>query len=140
MPNKLQIGANITCRINGQDTGIVFDIQYSMSTPHSEDRGIDSLEPFDLSPNMTEVMGTIQVYMLRNDEGLEGRNVTAGLPHIPEGLYFSLQLEDRDSGFLIFKADHCVCEVQQWRMATKSIVVGQFSFKGLTARTHMNQR
>ncbi len=140
MPNKLQVGANIICRINGQDYGIVSGIQYTLTSPSDEERGIDAIEPFELSATITQVQGVIQVFMLRNDEGLEGRNITAGMPYIPEERYFSLMLQDRYSGFMIFKADYCRVESQSWNMQTKSIVTGQFAFRGLTARNHFNQR
>jgi hypothetical protein len=78
--------------------------------------------------------------MIRDDEGLEGRNITAGLPYIPEERYFSLMLQDRFSGFIIFRADYCKVEGQAWNINAKQMVVGQFSFKGLTARNHFNQR
>ena len=138
MPNRVQIGANVVCWINGQLWGAVTGLQYSANSPRLEERGIDSMEAFELSPTTVSVTGTIQVLMLRNDEGLEGRQVTAGLPYISTEHYFSMMVQDRSSGFIIMRVDNASVDAQSWSYASRSLIMGQFSFKGLMAKNHYN--
>ncbi len=138
MANRIQVGANTVCWINGQRWGAVTDIVYQQSSPRSEERGIDSMEAFELSPTVVSVQGTISLLMVRDDEGLEGRQVTAGLPYIATEHYFTIMLQDRASGFIVMRIDNASVEGQSWRHAAKSIVQGQFSFKGLMAKNHYN--
>jgi hypothetical protein len=104
-----------------------------------EEQGLDSMEMTELAPTTVRVQGTIQLLMQRNDEGLEGRQVTAGLPYISAEHYFSLMLQDRQSAFIIMRIDHASVEQQTWNPVAKGMVQGQFSFKGLMAKNHYNQ-
>jgi hypothetical protein len=121
MPNRIQVGANLVCIINGQKWGAVTGLQYT------------------LSPTVVGVQGTIQLLMQRNDEGLEGRQVTAGLPYISAEHYFSIMLQDRQSAFIEMRIDNASVEQQTWNPVAKGMVQGQFSFKGLMAKNHYNQ-
>jgi hypothetical protein len=135
----VQVGANLICIINGQRWGAVTGIQYTLASPRMEEQGLDSMEATELSPTVVRVQGTIQILMLRNDEGLEGRQVTAGLPHISAEHYFSIMLQDRQSAFIEMRIDHASVESQTWNPVAKGLVQGQFSFKGLMAKNHYNQ-
>jgi hypothetical protein len=137
--NKIQVGANIVCRINGKIWGAVTGLQYRLLSPHIEDRGVDSMVAAELSPTITSVMGTVQVMMIRDNEMLEGIGATQGLPYIATEQYFSLSIEDRSDGFSTLRVDRALVEEQQWNMATKTVVTGQFTFKGLQGLTHYNQ-
>lgn len=139
MPNRIQVGANLVCIINGQKWGAVTGMQYTLSSPRMEERGLDSMEATELSPTTVGVQGTIQLLMIRNDEGLEGRQVTAGLPYISSEHYFSIMLQDRQSAFIEMRIDHASVENQTWNPIAKGMVQGQFSFKGLMAKNHYNQ-
>lgn len=140
MANKLQSGASVRCVINGQNMGTISDFTYTMLSPRDEDRGLDSLEAFELSPNLVGVQGSFSVFMVRNDEGLEGRNVTDGLPHISREKYFSILLQDRLTGFIFFKAERCSVEHQTWKLVARGLVTGQVSFKGTMGYTHFSQQ
>lgn len=138
MANRIQVGANTICWINGQRWGAVTGFSYQQSSPRAEERGIDSMEMFELSPTVVSVQGTIQLLMIRDQEGLEGRQITAGLPYISTEHYFSIMLQDRSSGFIIMRIDNASVEGQSWAVMAKSFVQGQFSFKGLMAKNHYN--
>jgi hypothetical protein len=139
MARRVQIGANVVCIINGQKWGAVTGLNYRMLSPRLEERGLDSMEAVELSPTVVSVQGSIQLLMQQNDEGLEGRQVTAGLPYIPSEHYFSLMLQDRLSAYIIMRVDHASVEEQAWTMSAKGLVQGQFTFKGLMAKNHYNQ-
>ena len=140
MANKIQTGAGSIVLLNGQMWGIVTGLQYQLSSPRAEDRGLDSLEAFELGVTTTSVAGSISVLMLREDEGLEGRNITAGLPYISEEQYFTLEIQDRASGFSILKIEFCSLESQGYQFQPKNLVQGTFSFKGIQGRTHFTQK
>lgn len=139
MANRVQSAAGTVCLINGQVFGIVTGLSYQLGSPRTEYRGLDSLVPFELGISSVSVSGTIQVLMLRENEGLEGRGITAGLRFVEQEPYFTMELQDRASGFSIMKIDDASMEVQGWQFAAKSLVSGSFTFKGITAKTHMNQ-
>lgn len=139
MPNRVQVGANIVCIINGQRWGAVTGLTYRELSPRMEERGLDSVEMTELSPTVVSVQGTIQLLMQRNDEGLEGRQVTAGLPYISSEHYFSLMLQDRQSAFIVMRVDNASVDEQTWNPMAKGMVQGQFSFKGLMVKNHYNQ-
>lgn len=137
--SKIQVGANVVCRINGKIWGAVTGIQYRMISPRFENRGIDSIVAAELEPTITTVMGTVQLVMIRDNEMLEGIGATQGLPYISTEQYFSFSIEDRTDGFSILKVERALVEEQQWMMATKQLVTGQFTFKGLQGLHHYNQ-
>jgi hypothetical protein len=139
MGNRVQVGANLICIINGQKWGAVTGIQYSLASPRMQERGLDSMEATELAPTVVSVTGTIQILMQRNDEGLEGRQVTAGLPYISTEHYFSIMLQDRQSAFIVMRIDFASVENQTWNPIAKGMVQGQFSFTGLMAKNHYNQ-
>jgi hypothetical protein len=140
MANKVQVGAGLNLLLNGANYGIITDFQYQMLSPRVANRGIDTMEMSELAPTTVEVQGTVQVLMLRDDEGLEGRQLTAGLPYISTERYFSLMLQDRSTGFIVMTISYASIEGQSWAVRPRNLVQGQFTFKGLMARTHYNQR
>jgi hypothetical protein len=139
MSNRIQVGANLLCIINGQRWGAVTGMTYRLLSPRTEERGLDSMEMTELTPTTVSVQGTVQILMQRDDEGLEGRQLTAGLPYISSEHYFTLMLQDRASAYIAMKIDHASVDEQTWNPMAKGMVQGQFSFKGLMAKNHYNQ-
>ncbi len=138
MLNKVQVGANVVCWINGQQWGAVTGLQYNENSPRTEERGIDSMEAFELAPTVVGVTGNIQLLMVRDSQGLEGRQVTAGLPYISSEHYFSMMLQDRTSGFIIMRIENASVDGQSWSPVARGMVRGQFNFKGLMVKNHYN--
>lgn len=136
---KLQVGANVACWINGQQYGLVTDIEYNELSQREPEYGLDAMEPAELSPTTTLVVGTIRLLMARESEMLEGMQITAGLPFISSERYFSIMLQDIATGFIIMTIDYASVDGQSWSMVNKNLVRGQFNFKGLMARNHYNQ-
>jgi hypothetical protein len=138
MRNKVLVGAGVKCLINGVNIGVVTGIQYSIQTPREEDRGIDSLAPYELSPTSVSVTGALSIIKVRDDGGLEGWNIVKPLPNISEDEYFTLELKDRMSGSTYIKVDHAAVDSQGWSVSARGVVTGQFSFHGLTAKSNFN--
>lgn len=139
MSNKIQTGANTLCFLNGQQTGVVTAINYRELSNHLPEFGLDSPEAFELSPTTVMIQGQIQVLMLRDDEALEKRGVTDGLPHIATEPYFTLEIQNRLSGFSIMKVERAKIDDQSWNVSAKGFYVGSFTFKGLMVKNHSNQ-
>lgn len=136
MRNKLAVGAGIRCLINNVDIGIVNGIQWQFMTAREEDRGLDALEPFELSPTHTSVQATVSVYRMRDSGSLEVFNIVKPLSRIPEDEYFTLELKDRLTGSTYLKVEHAAVDSQSWSASAKGLVSGQFSFHGLTAKSN----
>lgn len=137
--NVVQVGANVVCRINGQVFGSVTGLMYRLLSPRMEERGIDSIQGFELAPVASSVVGSVQMIMVRDSENLEATGATAGLPDVLGEKYFELHIEDASDGFSILKAEQVSVEEQMWTMTAKNVVSGQFTFKGLVAKPHFNQ-
>lgn len=135
MRNKIAVGAGIRCLINNVDIGIVNGIQWSFMTTREEDRGLDSLEPFELSQTHTSIQATVSVYRMRDSGSLEAFNIVKPLARIPEDEYFTLELKDRLTGSTYLKVDHAAVDGQSWSASAKGLVTGQFTFHGLTAKS-----
>jgi hypothetical protein len=134
MRNRILVGAGVRCLINSVDIGIVTAIQWGTQTAKEEERGIDSMAPFELSGTSSSVSGSVSVYRMRDSGGLEGLNIVKPIPEISEDEYFTLELKDRLTGSTYFKVDHAACDGQSWSASAKGIVTGQFSFHGLSAK------
>jgi hypothetical protein len=125
-------GAGVTVEINGTDWGVITAVQLQMNTPHKPIPGIDSIENFELAPTSATVSGTIALLRVLGDGGLEGREITSKQPDVIYEKYFQLRLTERATGKLLFQANRCVVESQQWSYQTRALVQGSFSFTGLS--------
>jgi hypothetical protein len=93
---------------------------------------IDTLQPAELVPLSTEVGGTLTVYKLKNDGGVEGAGLAAEFKNLVMGKNFSLALVDRSTDTVIFNFPQCSVESQNWDFNTKRYVVGQIGFSALS--------
>ncbi len=138
MRNKLVVGAGVKCYLNGVDLGIVIGINWSVTTQREEEHGLDTLHPFEASPMATSTNGTIQVYRVRDDDGLEGYHLVRAMENIELDQYFTIELKDRVSGVTYLKVNHASITAQSWSVGAKGVLTGQFSFVGLSSK-HGNQ-
>jgi hypothetical protein len=123
--------AAVTCNINGQNYGRVTSFSWSASTPHRAIRGIDSLEAQELAPASVTVTGTMSLYRIVGDGGLEGTGVAANIVDIPREKYFTIQLIDRGSDLVIFEAQQCLVQSQSWNVPSRGTVTGSVTFEAL---------
>lgn len=135
MRNKLIVGAGVHCLINGVNVGIVSGINWTFNTARDEERGIDALTPFELSPNMVSISVQVQVYRVRDDAGLKGYGIVEEPMHIDEDFYFTLELKDRVSGATYLKVTQAAVDSQTWGVNAKGVMQGSFACHGLTGRS-----
>lgn len=90
--------------INGSVYGKVRSFSYSVDRSVRAIRGVDELLPAELAEGPVSVQGTMDVFRLLYDGGLEGSMIA--LPHkVPLEKYVSIQLIDRRSDVPIFQTD-----------------------------------
>ena len=80
---------------------------------------------------MFSVTGTLQVLRGRNTGGLEGAGLVPSGQRMLQQKYLTIELQDRISGAILFRAVSCQVDGQQWQITPKGLVLGTFNFKGL---------
>jgi hypothetical protein len=113
--------------INGAPYGLVYSFDWNSSTPRKRIHSIDILQSIELAPLGTDVSFTMGLYRLRGGGGIEGANITVPLPDLAQENYFSVTLVDIVTKFIIFAAQECSVESQNWAVATKQFLTGTIS-------------
>ena len=134
MPAATVVAASVVCLVNGGAYGQAKSFHWSSSTPHREVHGIDDLVAVDLIPQAVSVTGTVGMYRLHGDAGIQGIGAGGAFPNIARLKFFVLQLRDITTGALLFEARNCVVTAESWGAEAKGIVEGSMSFKGLSWR------
>ena len=132
-------GAGVTVQINGTDWGVVTGVQLQMNSSHKMIQAIDSLQSFELAPTSVGISGSISLLRVLRDGGLEGRGIIPDHANVIYEKYFQLRLTERATGRLLFQADQCVIENQQWSYQARAIVQGSFTFSGLSWGSDLSQ-
>ena len=125
-------GTDVLLYINGRRFSRVFSFDFDSSTPSKEIIGVDVTSVIELAPTISRCGGSIGLYRLRGDGGLEGAGISPPVQELPRGKYASIMLVDRITDTVIFSALNCHIEDQKWSIKTKSLMVGSAVFKALT--------
>jgi hypothetical protein len=128
--SRLMVGAHALVHINGRLYGRVASIDVDSSTPHREVQPVDVLTPAELIPQAAKLSGSMQVYRIHGDGGIQATGMIPTWRDLTRGKYFSILITDRFSDTTFFRADACSCTGDRWRIA-RGYVMGQISFKGL---------
>lgn len=131
MLNNLIVGAHCIAHINSRRFANVISLDYDITSVHKENRGIDYLMPTELTPISLSLSGSMQIYRLHRDGGIEADGMIPDWGQLTRGKYFSLMILDRSTDTIILEADKCVIQKQSWRVATKAFVMGTIGFSGL---------
>jgi hypothetical protein len=134
--DKTLVSGGVTCYINGKELGWVVGLSFHANTPRRAVHGIDTLVPFELVAQTTDVGGMIHVVKMVGDDSLEYRGIVGGTKMLIAEKYFTLTLVQRNAAgaaWTLFRADECSVESQSWELQAKAMVTGQFSFKGIEA-------
>jgi len=123
--------AHVVVLINGLLYGQVSGFKWGSSTPRKEIYGIDSVEPYELAPTVTHLQGQLSLYRLIGDGGLEGKGIATHYADLPAEKYFRLQLVERRSDTILFQAESCCVESQEWNATARGQMTGTMSFRGL---------
>ena len=131
MPSNILTAAKVVVLVNNVVLGKCTSFSYSVSTPRTELRGIDSITPFELMPTMSIISGDISVIKLISDGAAEGLGMSVPLPNLPASKYFSIILMEIPTGNIIFSASACALDAQRWGFNAKGVVTGSFSWKSI---------
>lgn len=127
---KLLVGAGVKVYINGRDLGTIVTFEWQSATPRKEIKGMDTVTPFEQAPTQTTIEGQFTTLKVTGNGGMERLGVVGGAFDFLREKYFTIQLRERYTNTLLFRADRCSVESQRWSVQ-KGFVVGNISFKGI---------
>lgn len=128
--SRLQVGAHTLCHINSKLFGRVASISYKSSTPRRKIRCIDTLLTPELVPLAVEVSGTMTIYRLHGDGGIQAAGMIPTWTQLTRGKYFSLLITDRLSDTTTFRVDACEVLGESWEHG-RGYSMGTVQFEGL---------
>ena len=134
---QLAHGARIYAYINGYKFGPAISVSVTSTSQTHPIEGIDEVIPSELAPTRCQVHGVVQCYRIVGDGGLEGLGITDQFANIPRQKYFSFALKDRITGKMLVKIDYCMVDSQQWQIGSKALMMGSFSFTGISWTNEM---
>lgn len=117
--------------INSRRFANVFALGYEVTSAHKEIHGVDLLAPTELIPVSLSFSGSMQIYRLHRDGGIEADGMIPDWDRLTRGKYFSLMVLDRATDTIILNAEKCIIQKQSWQMSTKAFVIGTIAFSGL---------
>lgn len=124
----LVAGAHLKCYINGRLFGTVTAMGFNVITAHEKRREIDNPETVEHVPTIFDLQGTFGLLRAR-DGGLEGQGIVPFGREIPRAKYLTIELLDRITGQIIFRATEAVVTAQQWQVQAKGLMTGSFTFE-----------
>lgn len=124
------VAAHCVVYVNGRLFGRVASLGFSAETPQRELRVIDTLEPAELIPQGASVRGSLTIYRLHRDGGIEAAGLAAAWADMTRQKYFSLMVVDRVTDTVLFRADRCATAAQSWNVG-RGFVMGTVAFVGL---------
>jgi hypothetical protein len=136
--NMLLTGAQVVCYVNAAMFGRVSSINISIDSPRRKIHVIDTLQPVELAPMSVDVSGTMTVFKLKQDGGIEAVGLISKWSNLTFEKGFDLALVDRSTDTIIYHIENCSIESQRWGINTKGYVLGNIAFSGLLYNYHMN--
>lgn len=124
--------AGVIVYVNNRPFGKVTGFSFSSQTPREPINGVDSIDPFELAPNSTRVTGTLELVRTLYDGGVEGAGLTTNFERLPQEKYFSLMLVERISDTVLFRADYCSVNSQNWSFPSRGLARGSVEFEALS--------
>jgi hypothetical protein len=102
-------------------------------TPKRQIHCVDLFEAAELVPLSGSVSGSITVYRLHRDGGIEGSGLQGTWESIVREKYFSITVVNRLTDTVIFSSPRCSVEGQEWRLPSKAYAMGVITFVGISA-------
>jgi|SRR6185437_13592225 len=130
-------GAQVVLYVNAVPYGRVTQIDWDVSTPIEELRGVDSPQPYELANSITSVGGTLYVLRTLGDGGAEGAGMTAPLIDVGKTRYVSLTLVERRTKRVLFQSQRVAISSQSWSVPTRGITSGTVSFVSIDAQNEV---
>jgi hypothetical protein len=129
--SSLIVTAHTVLYINGMPYANVSEITPSITSPQKVLRGIDYLPGIETAPMPLEYTVSTTVYRRKNHGGLEGDGLVPGWDVATRGKFFSAIIMDRVTSEILFESQKNQITSQAWRIAPKSLLIGQITWVGL---------
>jgi hypothetical protein len=131
MKPRLLASARILVSINGRLYGRCGGISWSAATPKKAARGVDTPYVQEYMPTTFEVSGTMTIYRMVGDGGLEGAGIQALQTDLSREKYITIQLIERETDSTILQINQATVQGQSWNAIAKGLLMGQFNFSGI---------
>ncbi len=119
------------CYINNVPFARCCGLTFDVVTPRKELRGIDNLQAVEEIPIGASIKGTLQVYRMHRDGGVEAAGLVATMDSLTREKYFSLMVIDRSTDTVLMQVNNASVHNQSWSFVPKSFVIGTVTFTGL---------
>lgn len=129
--SSLIVTANTVLYINGMPYAHVQEVTPTITSPQKILRGIDYLPGIETAPMPVEYNVSAILYRRKNTGGLEGEGFLPRWDNATRGKFFSAIIMDRQTQEILFESQKNQIVSQSWRIAPKSILVGQVTWIGL---------
>lgn len=131
MVSNLIVGAQTYCSINSTKIAKVAGFNYEVSSQAAPKHGIDTLEAFEIIPTSVSFSGTMTLYRMHRDGGVEAAGMIPVWEQLTKGKYFSITITDKTADTVLLHADKCWVTGQSWRIEPKGHVVGTVQVIGI---------
>jgi hypothetical protein len=128
----LLTSAQVILYVNGLRFGRVTGFSWTSDTPRRKIHAVDAVTPFELGMTVSSITGTLSVLRVAGDGAAEGAGMVAPVLDLSREKYFHMLLVDITTGFVVFQADFCSLESQQWTARPRSYLEGSLTFSALT--------
>ena len=131
MGQKILTGANLVVYLNSRPYGVVQSFSWNEDTPSDAIGGVDTPNTVELASTTSSVSGSMTIWRLAADGGLEGAGMKTTSANLARGKYFSLLVRDRVTDQIFFHASKCRVGKQSWSAQVKAMVSGTVAFQAL---------
>lgn len=128
---RIIAAARILVVINGNLYGRCGSISWNVANPKKSIRSVDSPFVQEYAPTTLEVTGSMTIYRLINDGGLEGAGISAPMIDQSREKYVTIQLIERETDTTLLQINQAAIQGQSWNAVAKGLLMGQFSFTGI---------
>lgn len=128
--SRVVVGAHVVVYVNGKAYGRCASFEWGSSTPRRALRVVDAEEAAELIQQGGTVDGSMAVYRVHKDGGLEAAGMVARFREQTREKYFSILVLDRYTDTVIFQADRCSVTSQRWSIM-RGLVMGHVAWSAI---------
>lgn len=129
--SNLVTSPHCVCYINSVPFARCCGLNLDVLTPRKELRGIDTLEITELVPVGASARGSLQIYRMHRDGGIEAAGLAATFDALTREKYASVMILDRSTDTVLAQINKFCVQHQSWAFTPRSFVIGTISFIGL---------
>jgi len=124
-------GAQISIFWNNTQYKEIADITFTVSYGEEEVYGIDSQYPQEILGGKISISGNVTGFRLKNNGGLQAKNLRPLFTDVSAAPYVSLRVSDRSTSEDIIFIPQCKITEESHTIPSKGVYKLNFSFKGM---------